>query len=196
MRVSRGFGLGLFERIDESRIAPNKMLLNFCRTRSLGGSKHEIGDSWTPSSASSLQRIGGVDVSVRRSGVLRLIDILSGSPNSRYVKSFVEDAGAALLRPDLPAPSCGCYLRRRSARRPPNGTRHHDFRQRPADGCHGWYRAPASQPLTTPGPSHISNAVRRRRIIRPASRCLRRPSRGRMPCWKDADEPAQTSCLL
>ena len=45
-----------------------------------------LGDSWTPSSASSLQRIGGVDVSVRCSGVLRLIDILSDSPNSRYVK--------------------------------------------------------------------------------------------------------------
>ena len=127
---------------------------------------------------------------------LSRFDDRRGSHNSRYVKSFVEDAGAALLRPDLPAPSCECYRRRRSACRPPNGTRHHDFRQRPADDCHGWYRAPTSQPLTTPGPSHLSNAIRRRRVIRPASRCLRRPSRGRMPCWKDADEPAQTSCLL
>ena len=142
------------------------------------------------------QRIGEPDLSIYPSGVLRLIDTLVGSPNSRYVKSFVEDAGAALLRPDLPAPSCECYRRRRSACRPPNGTRHHDFRQRPADDCHGWYRAPTSQPLTTPGPSHLSNAVRRRRVIRPASRCLRRPSRGRMPYWKDADEPAQTSCHL
>ena len=139
---------------------------------------------------SSVQKPRAPKLRVSPIGVYHLIDTRFSSHSSRYVKSFVEDAGAALLRPDLPAPSCGCYLRRRSARRPPNGTRHHDFRQRPADGCHGWYRAPASQPLTTPGPSHISNIVRRRRVIRPASRCLLWTSRGRMPCWKDADEPA------
>ena len=43
---------------------------------------------------------------------LRLIDTRHGSPNSRYVKSFVEYSSAALLRPVLPAPSCECYLRR------------------------------------------------------------------------------------
>ena len=85
-----------------------------------------------------------------------LIDTGCGSPKDHYVKSFVEYAGAASLRPDLPAPSCECYRRRRSACRPPNGTRHHDFRQQPADGCHGWYRAAASQPLTTRGLLHLS----------------------------------------
>ena len=63
------------------RIASNKMLLNFGHTRSLGGSTREIGDSRTPSSESSLQRIGGVDLSVRSSGVLRLTDTRPGSPN-------------------------------------------------------------------------------------------------------------------
>ena len=48
-------------------------------------------------------------------------------PNGRYVKSLVDDAGAALLRADLPAPSCECYRRRRSARRHPNGTSATDF---------------------------------------------------------------------
>ena len=48
------------------------------------------------------------------SGVLHLIDTQCGSPNSRYVKSFVEDAGAALLRPDLPALTCEGYRQRRS----------------------------------------------------------------------------------
>ena len=67
------------------RIASNQMLLNFGRTRSLGGSKHEIGDSRTPSSESSLQRIGGVDLSVRRSGVLHLIDTRVASLNYHYV---------------------------------------------------------------------------------------------------------------
>ena len=71
---------------DNYRIASSQMLLGLGHTRSLGESKHEIGDSWTPSSASSLQRIGGVDVSVRRSGVLRLIDTLSDSPKGHYVK--------------------------------------------------------------------------------------------------------------
>ena len=41
------------------------------------------------------------------------IDTGIGSPNSRYVKSFVEAAGATLPRPDLPAPSCECYRQRR-----------------------------------------------------------------------------------
>ena len=49
---------------------------------------------------------------VCRADVLRLTDTQCGSPNSRYVKSFVESTGATLLRPNLPAPSCECYQRR------------------------------------------------------------------------------------
>ena len=35
------------------------------------------------------QRIGEPDLGILPSGILRLIDTLVGSPNSRYVKSFV-----------------------------------------------------------------------------------------------------------
>ena len=73
------------KRTTTTRIASNQMLLNFGRTRSLGGSKHEIGDSRTPSSKSSLQRIGGVDLSVRRSGVLHFIDTRRASLKVHYV---------------------------------------------------------------------------------------------------------------
>ena len=44
---------------------------------------------------------------------IRLIDTSSDSHSSRYVKSFVEAAGATLPRPHLPAPSCECYRQRR-----------------------------------------------------------------------------------
>ena len=60
----------------------------------------------------SLQRIGEPD-GHPPSSILRLIDTRRGSPNSRYVKSFVEAAGATLPRPHLPAPSCECYRQRR-----------------------------------------------------------------------------------
>ena len=38
-----------------------------------------------PLTKDSLQHIGGADLSVRRAGVLRLIDTQCGSPNGRYV---------------------------------------------------------------------------------------------------------------
>ena len=123
------------------------------------------------------------------------IDTQLDPPKRCYVKSFVRGFRSGITAARSPCSK----LRMLSAtmNRVPASKwhKHNGFRQRSAGGCHGWYRAPASQPLTTPGPSHLSNAVQRR-VIRPASRCLRRPSRGRIPCWKDADEPAQTSCHL
>ena len=67
------------------RIGSNQMLLNFGRTRSLDVSKHEIGDSRTPSSGRIVAthrrtRFGHLSFSV-----LRLIDTRRDSPNSHYV---------------------------------------------------------------------------------------------------------------
>ena len=93
-------------------IASNQMLSNFGLTKSLGGSSHEIGVTRQRRRKDPPQRIGGADLYVRHT-VLRLIDTRRGSPNSRYVKSFVEAAGATLPRPHLPAPSCECYRQRR-----------------------------------------------------------------------------------
>ena len=94
------------------RIASNQMLLNFDCTRSPGRSSHEIGDSWTPSSERLAATHRWTWFVRTPDGALRLIDTLVGSPNNRYVKSFVEYSSASLLRPVLPAPSCECYLRR------------------------------------------------------------------------------------
>ena len=66
------------------------MLLNFGRTRSLGGSKHEIEDSRTPSSESSLQRIGEPDLGIHLSGVLRLIDTRGDSSKGHYVNRVAD----------------------------------------------------------------------------------------------------------
>ena len=61
------------------------MILNFGRTRSPGGSSHEMGDGQNRRRKDSLQRIGEPDLSIFTSGVLRLIDTHSGSHNIHYV---------------------------------------------------------------------------------------------------------------
>ena len=48
------------------------------------------------------QRICELDLGIVPLDVLRLIDTCCDSHSSRYVKSFVEAAGATLPRPDLP----------------------------------------------------------------------------------------------
>ena len=66
------------------RIASNQMLLTFARIKPPGGPSHEMRAAHRRRK-DSLQRIGGADLSVRRAGVLRLIDTRCGSHNSRYV---------------------------------------------------------------------------------------------------------------
>ena len=74
-------------------------------------------------------------------------------PNGRYVKSFVRGCRCGITAGRSSCPKLR-MLSAATIRAPASKwDKRHDFRQRPADGCHGWYRAPASQALTTPGPS-------------------------------------------
>ena len=116
------------------RITSNQMLLNFGRTRSPGRSSREIGDSWTLSSEGPAAMHRWTWFGRTPSGALRLIDTLVGSPNSRYVKSFVEYSSAALLRPVLPAQVANaiCDDEPRSDVRIVQAPRHHSTRQRGA----------------------------------------------------------------
>ena len=80
------------------------MLPNFGITKSPGGSSHEIGDNWPPPLGRLAQHIGEPDWGIHPSGVLHLIDTRGGSPNSRYVKSFVRGfrCGIAAARSSCP----------------------------------------------------------------------------------------------
>ena len=90
----------------------NQMLPIFRCTRSLGESSHVIRDSWPPSSEGTRCNASENPTCAFHMPAIRLIDTRGGSPNGRYVKSFVRASGAALLRPDLSATSCECYRRR------------------------------------------------------------------------------------
>ena len=136
-----------------SPLPHSEMSTKLGRSKSPGGSSPEMGDSWPPSS----ERLAAMHPRTRfghpPSSVLRLIDTRRASP-----KWPLREVVGRRCRCGITAGRSSCpKLRMLSAatiRAPASKwDKHHGFCQRSADGCHGWYRAPASQALTTPGPS-------------------------------------------
>ena len=90
------------------RIASNRVLLNFGRTRSPGGSSHEIGDSLDTAVGITGRNASANPISASARRRLRLIDTRLGSLNCHYVNRSVRGSRPpakwriSLARFDLP----------------------------------------------------------------------------------------------
>ena len=170
-----------------SPLPHSEMSTKFGRSKSPGGSSPEMGDSWPPSS----ERLAAMHLRTRfghpPSSVLRLIDTRRASPKWPLREVVCSRMPVRHY--------CGPIFLPHVANAIGGDDPHAGLQM--GQGATTFVSGRLTAAMVGRGPqraTRYSTTLSHSTLFDDGR--LRRPSRGRMPCWKDADEPAQTSCHL